>query len=152
MTVSPASGPALKEAVALGVEQVASVGRDFEAVVADPAMDRPGGGQQPVPSRIADLQGLGTLGTFALEVLAQGPNAVETLVQILVHRKKGLLLGHEEYHQPHDHRDRGLVHPSWLHSGEQAAFAVQVGPRDGVDEQLHRSPGLPSELVGYLGL
>ncbi len=146
------AGATLQEREAVGVEEIAAVGRYRELVVVNAAVNGSAGGEEPMPGGGAGLEDLGVLEALLLQRLTQRPDGVQLLVVGVVDWQQVVLLGDEEEHHAHHHGDGGFVDLVWLDVLEKGAAPVTISPGDGVDEQLGRPADLRAELVGDLGL
>ena len=136
-----------------GVEQRAAVGGHAQVLERRAAVEGLAGGQQPVPGQRGGVEGLlALLGLAGDEAVELAGDAVALLEQ-LAGRQQAALLGEEQEHDAHHHRDRGLV--GVVGAGRERvglAAALRVGGRLGerLDQQLDRAADLGAEGFGDL--
>jgi hypothetical protein len=106
-------------------------------------------GQQSWPSIVTPLQQLFSMLVSQLpQLLADRRNGVV----LFVYRERLAgdelpLLGTKQKHQPHHHRERGLIKLFGRHIRQQLAPKVLIGPIQRMNEHFDRSPHLVAKLV-----
>ena len=144
-------GSPFEEREPIRVEQFALVGGELEPVVLDAPVHRPEGRQQAAPRIVAALQHLlAEVGRRDPQLLPQGRDGVVLVVKLVAQQEQVSLLGAEQEHQPHHHRQGGFVQLVLGHPLEQRPAAVPVRPVDRVNQHLDRLTHLIAKLVGDL--
>ena len=142
---------ALEERVAVGVEQPAAVGGQAQRVVLDSAVHGAEQREHAVPGGGRALQRILAVAVGALlQLRAQRARRQRLVVARIVDRQQPPLLGDEQEHQSHHHRDRAAVDLGALEVLQQLAVAVAVLAVERRDQQLDGAADLRAELVGDL--
>ena len=144
-------GAAFEERVAVGVEQAAAVGGQAQRVVLDAAVHGAEQREHAVPGGGRALERVLAVAVGALlQLRAQRARGERLGVARVVDRQQPALLGDEQEHQAHHHRDRAAVDLGALEVGEQLAVALAVLAVERRDQQLDGAADLGAELVGDL--
>ena len=144
---------AFEEREAVGVEEAAAIGGQGEAVVVDAAVDGPERGKQPMPGGGAALERVVAVADCrGPEVVAQGEHGVRLGPERVLRRQEAALLGEQQEHEPHQHRDGRLVDLGRGDAAKNCAVVGDVVARDRADEQLDRAAHRQAETLGDLRL
>ena len=135
------------------VEQRPAVGRQPEVLERRAAVQRPGGGEQPVPGQVRGVERLGALlagpGVERVELVADAVSRGEQPAL----RQQAAFLGEEQEDHPHHHRDGGLVDLVPV-GGQRVRLAPAAGVDGGLGHRLHqqfdRAPDLRAQRLGDL--
>ena len=144
-------GAAFEPRVAVGVEQAAAVGGQPQVLVRDAGVDGAGDGEQPVPGGGALAEDR-TEAVGLLQLLDEVADAVGGDVQVVVAGQQPALLGEQQEHDAHHHRDDAGVEVVVADAGQERAvrFAVELVERR--DQELDGLADLAAELLGDLFL
>ena len=135
------------------VEQRPAVGRQAEVLERRATVQRPGGGEQPVPGEVRGVERLAALfagpGVERVQLVADAVSLGEEPPL----RQQAAFLGEEQEDHLHHHRDGGLV--DVIPGGGQRVRLTPVAGVDGrlghrLHQQLDRAPDLGAERLGDL--
>jgi len=122
-------GSPFKKRELIGVKQFAPVGGEFEPWVLDTPEHCTKGRQQAAPRIVAAFQHLlAKVVRRDSQLLPQGRNGVVLVIKLVAQQEQVSLLGAEQEHQPHHHREGGIVQLVLGHSLEQSTTAVPIRP------------------------
>lgn len=146
--------PPLQNGILVGIEQGAAIGAQAQPVVGNTAVHGAEGGEQAAPGIEPAFQDFLALGIgLGAQGRSQGGDGVVVVPQRLPQQQEAAFLGVEQEHEPHHHRQGGLVQLRLGHMAQQVAAALEtVDAVDAADQHLHRRPHLTAELVGDFGL
>ena len=140
---------AFQEREAVGVEQVAAVGRERGEIVLDAAVDGAEGGQQAGKGVVAAFEHFFAQAVGGLaKLVVQGGDGVVLAVDRVGDGQQVALFGEEEEDQPHHQSERGFVDVLAGEAVEEGAAAFAVGAVERGDEHLHGAAHLAAERDG----
>ena len=135
---------------AVGIEETAAVGRNVNVVVLQAAVHRTERRQQPGPRIVAAFEQFFAVlvGQFPQLLADRGDGVVLFVDGERLAGDQFPLLGTEQEHQPHHHREGRLVQNFFPHPGQQFPAKVLIGPVERMDQHFDRPPHLIAKLVG----